>query len=353
MRIHSLFIVIALLPLACKKETRQIKEIESAPIAGNALCFGNTWHFDHFYQGYKGSYGSFTVHSMPIVYDNKVYLFDPSLNQIRIYDGTSWYSISSQIPFDDAVGFGFTLGNKGYLATGFGDEFWQYNFATNGWTKKADFPGSAIDPSTVCLFTIGTRGYVAGGAAPWGEYFNTLWEYDQASNAWTKKASMFFNIGYAAGFSIGNKGYIVNGAADWPIINSLVYTDQVMEYNQATNTWSVKADFPGGPRKGCQAFVIGGEAYVGGGDHGGWTHRFTDYYKYNPQTDSWKQVSDIPVKSDTFFSFSINGKGYVVFYPDLNEQPSGKQFMYKYTPKTCVTPIDTTIIVNGGPAEIQ
>jgi len=126
----------------------------------------------------------------------------------------------------------------------------------------------------------------------------------------------------------------------------------------AQDTWTQKASLSNTPVNdytyGCS---IGSKAYIIPGFTPGSyfeTAPKTDFFEYDPATDTWTKKANLPSFNVSYsLAFSINGKGYVVFYPDLNEQPSGKQFMYRYTPKTCVTPIDTTIIVNGGPAEIQ
>ena len=46
---------------------------------------------------------------------------------------------------------GFTIGSKGYIGTGYDwqfrlyNDFWEYDPATNAWTQKADFGGTARD----------------------------------------------------------------------------------------------------------------------------------------------------------------------------------------------------------------
>lgn len=60
----------------------------------------------------------------------------------------NWVGLSDfdGIPRTDAVGF--SIGNKGYIGTGYdGDErrvdFWEYDITRNTWTQKADLPGVA------------------------------------------------------------------------------------------------------------------------------------------------------------------------------------------------------------------
>jgi hypothetical protein len=60
----------------------------------------------------------------------------------------NWVELSDfdGIPRTDAVGF--SIGNKGYIGTGYdGDDrrvdFWEYDITRNTWTQKADLPGVA------------------------------------------------------------------------------------------------------------------------------------------------------------------------------------------------------------------
>ena len=63
-------------------------------------------------------------------------------------------------------------------------DFWEFDPATNTWTQKADFGGTARLGSLG--FSIGSKGYIGTG---WdGVYLKDFWEYDPTANAWTQKA---------------------------------------------------------------------------------------------------------------------------------------------------------------------
>ncbi len=119
------------------------------------------------------------------------------------------------------ISCGFSIGTKGYIGTSgnvytndFTTEFWEYDPATNSWTQKASLP---ITPSRYGAvgFSIGTKGYIGiGGKSGFNSdpYYKDFWEWDQATNIWTQKADFPGNARVAAvGFSIGNKGYIGTG----------------------------------------------------------------------------------------------------------------------------------------------
>jgi N-acetylneuraminic acid mutarotase len=61
-------------------------------------------------------------------------------------------------------------------------------------------------------FSIGNKGYVGTGGTDGNSETINFWEYDPASDIWTKKADVGGEArGGAVGFAIGNKGYIGTG----------------------------------------------------------------------------------------------------------------------------------------------
>ena len=62
---------------------------------------------------------------------------------------------------------GFSIGSKGYIGTGLlivtfhFKDFWEYDPATNTWTQKADFGGTAR--TNAVGFSIGSKGYIGTG----------------------------------------------------------------------------------------------------------------------------------------------------------------------------------------------
>jgi hypothetical protein len=334
-KIIFILLFAALFITACKKEIAETKTAAETSLV-NAInapvnCTGNIWGDQQLYKGNSAS--------LPLTYNNKAYLFDHFKDKVFIYDGTGWDSISLFIPFNKNPKFVFTVGSKGYLGYIPAEDaypgdvawFWQYDFVAKTWSSKATYPGlSNWVPST---FTIGNKGYVVGGA--YQSDFNKLrsindtWEYNPATNSWTKKAGIpFFGVTYGTGFSIGNKGYIVNGSYRLNL-NTPVYLSDLYEYNPATNTWSIKTSFPGAKRYFTNVFVIGQAAYAGGGYSASVT--FSDYYKYSPATNAWVSVANFPNTHPLHTCFSINSVGYATCRIDFSVPDQ----MLKYTPKTC------------------
>jgi N-acetylneuraminic acid mutarotase len=82
-------------------------------------------------------------------------------------------------------------------------DFWEWDQTTNVWTQKADFGG--IARSGAVGFTIGNKGYIGTGYND-STYPHDFWEWDKTTNVWTKKADYpGGSAGVAVGFSIGNK----------------------------------------------------------------------------------------------------------------------------------------------------
>ncbi|TAL61554.1 MAG: hypothetical protein EPN85_04535, partial [Bacteroidetes bacterium] len=180
---------------------------------------------------------------------------------------------------DRAVGF--SIGNKGYIGTGvdanFTMDFWEYDPSADTWTKKANFGGGTL--ADAVGFSIGTKGYIGTG-----RYTTIFWEWDQASNVWTQKAN-FGGLGRsgAVGFSIPSigKGYIGTGGT-----TAAAQSSDFWEWNQATNTWTQKANFGGGLRVNAVGFSIGDKGYIGTGwEHYGMSKPVAaDFWEYAPDT---------------------------------------------------------------------
>jgi hypothetical protein len=332
--------LIVFLIAGCKKEikTGNTEPIQSvnAPVP----CAVQRWDIANTYPS----------HAVGLVYNNKIYVPSYDAQTMKIYDGTSWTTIASSVPLPTEALHGnnedivlFVLGAKGYILrpwspasdneTDYG--FWEYNFLTNAWRKKADFPGPRRD--LPAYFSIGTKGYLVSGGTMVNPRFDN-WEYNQATNAWTQRASLpLFARSGATGFSIGTKGYIVGGRAlfsDTPL-----YMQELKEYDPATNSWATKSLFPGIGRESPSVFVIADKAYVSGGNPGS-ANPPKDMYRYTPSSNSWTRMLDVPYDYYNFFGFTLNSKGYIVISID------GSNALLKYSPEYC-SPVLPQVTTSG------
>jgi N-acetylneuraminic acid mutarotase len=217
---------------------------------------------------------------------------------------------------------GFAIGTKGYILTesyvsanfDLSSEFWEYDPATNIWTQKAS-PPTTTARAVAVGFSIGTKGYVGLGIKdtfPGGgsttEYYNDFWEWDQATNVWTRIADFPGNARVGSvGFSIGTKGYV--GTGD----DGTALTKDFWEWDQATNVWTKKAEFDGAPRAYAVGFSIGNKGYIGTGYNGNQTsYLYQDFWEWDQATDTWTRIADFAggPRSEAV-GVSIGNKAYI------------------------------------------
>lgn len=157
-------------------------------------------------------------------------------------------------------------------------DFWEYVQATNVWTQKADFGGTARFEAAG--FSIGNKGYVGTGRDLMNNAYKDFWEYNPATNSWTQKAPFGGAARHAAtGISIGNRGYIGTGGSYFQANAS--YKD-FWKYDVATNTWTKKADYPGIAGFQAVGFSIGNFGYIGTGYN----------FASGPAKDFWEYCPD-------------------------------------------------------------
>jgi hypothetical protein len=179
----------------------------------------------------------------------------------------------------------------------------------NIWVRKSDYPGQRADfgPDHAHSFSLGGKGYYLT--------FDGLWEFDPGADTWTKQSSVPAGVNaFGFCFTLGSKAYIGLGASAPG--DDISGNKAVWEYDAASDTWTKKQDFPGSPRVVPFGFSIGNAGYIGGGDTlnaGTEDNIVFDVWKYNPATDSWTRQSDFPGSRGVGLSaVSVNNSGYLV-----------------------------------------
>jgi N-acetylneuraminic acid mutarotase len=207
--------------------------------------------------------------------------------------------------------------------------FYAGNLLAQNWTQVASMPNNSQRYNAVS-FSIGNKGYVTTGQTT-SATLNTTFEYNPDTDAWTQMANFpGGNRRVAAGFAIGTKGYVMCGRDD--STGTGVLHNDVWEFDPATNTWTQKANFPGGNRESLVAFSIDGNGYAGLGLNGS---RKLDFYKYDPIADTWIALPDINYYAHHYNTevFVLNGKGYFATgtaYSNVtfSDYTSNKVFMF-------------------------
>ena len=109
----------------------------------------------------------------------------------------------------------------------------------------------------------------------------------------------------AVSFVIDTLGYVGLG-----IDEAGNYLSDFYQYDPSTDTWTQIADFGGGPRTNAIAFSIGEYGYVGTGLNA--DDEQADFWKYDPVEDSWTELPDWGKdKRQGAFAFVVGDKAYV------------------------------------------
>ncbi len=200
----------------------------------------------------------------------------------------------------------FVIGNYAYIGLGndrnvtYFADFRKFDPALTYTTPIAPFPGG--NRHGAIAFTIGNKAYVGGGLDTdtifWNQNpSNDLWEYDPATDAWTAKAPMPAAFEAGVAFAVGGKGHVIadNGSALW-------------QYDPVANSWTVKAPIPSGNLSERSAFVANGLAYVG---CGGSTQAF---HAYDVNTNTWSSAPALWAAAGrrNAAAYSIGNTGYLV-----------------------------------------
>lgn len=208
-------------------------------------------------------------------------------------------------------GVTFTINGKAYLGLGienfnnftlpwnFLTDLWEYDPDNDTWTKMADFPGTGTGFCGV--FVLDNKAYVVGGSTGKlsADGTNEVYEYDPATDKWTQKASYpeTYIKDRPFGFSAEGKGYISCGST------SSGATDKTYEYDPAADSWTEKAAYAGGVLGGGVTFVANGVPYCGLGSKGGSDYQ-TVFYTYNAAEDNWSYAAG--------FEFTAPGRKYAI-----------------------------------------
>ena len=195
---------------------------------------------------------------------------------------------------------------------------------TSPWKKAAPFP----EPDEE-LYGVACNGkmYVIGG---WGggKAAGVNYEYDPATDAWTKKKSMPHRAHHAALASANGKIYVCGGFVapentKIPTGGAWQPVDEMWEYDPAADSWKSLAPLPG-KRGAAVAVESGGKIYVIGGVttmEGSKDPFFTfmgpalvlsTNEVYDPATNKWETRKPMSVPRNHAFAAGVNGKIYVI-----------------------------------------
>ena len=139
----------------------------------------------------------------------------------------------------------------------------------------------------------------------YGNFLNTIEEYNPSTNTWTAKANMPDNRIFFATAAVNNKIYIIGGMS-----RSMNCAATVFEYNILTNAWTTKASMPSA-RRNLSATVVNNKIYVIGG-YDLTSGNLNKVEVYDPATDTWLTKANMPTARHALAVEAINDKIYAL-----------------------------------------
>jgi hypothetical protein len=222
-------------------------------------------------------------------------------NLVQIYDpATSRWSLGPPLPKPIHHTHVAAAGGRIYVLGGeiegastgkpevFVAEVWMHDPAAGGWVARSPMPtargggGKAVIDGKI---------YVAGGRPPGGSAFEV---YDPATDKWEKLPDLPTQRNHLAMVALNGKIVVAGGRTGPGAMAERV--DSVEIYDPTTRRWTKGAPLPA-PRGGVTGAAHAGCMFVFGGE-GERTHVLgltPDTYGYDPRTDRWTRLADLPI----------------------------------------------------------
>jgi N-acetylneuraminic acid mutarotase len=174
---------------------------------------------------------------------------------------------------------------------------------------------------------------IGGGIA---EYSTAVEEYDMSSRTWSSRSPMKEANTLMSAVSLNGLCYLFGGqtrAFGW----SGPTTSRVESYDPASDTWQTLSDMPT-PRNWVNAVSVAGKIYAIGGATGGpGNGRYgpsTIVEVYDPATDSWSSASSMPTLRGMSAAAAVNDRIYVIGGNRGYRDPSYMTTVEEYEPAT-------------------
>lgn len=161
------------------------------------------------------------------------------------------------------------------------------------WRDETNLP---VNRAEVAYVEVGGEFHLFGGGT-------SHHIYDPATRTWSNGAPLPFKIHHIQAAVVGGKVYLLGGLTSWP--GGDVGT--VFVYDPDTDTIMQGTPMPAARQRGAGGVAVhGGLVYYAGGLHGGTAVRWFD--AYDPVSDSWTQLPDMPTPRDHFHAAVLDGR---------------------------------------------
>lgn len=193
-------------------------------------------------------------------------------------------------------------------------------------------------------------------------YTKTIEVYDTRTDTWTKKRDMPTLRSSFGTAVVDGKIYIIGGNVHNKQLGKQVSTGLVEVYDPLTERWERGADMPT-KRGWLNVAVVDGKIYVLGGyilleqglglDVDRYSRRIEEY---NPKTNSWRRLPDIPIFKHDFSTVVVDNEIYTIGGYDMDNRHAYLDLVEVYNPSVnrwrptvpMLTPKVTTAVVANG-----
>lgn len=175
------------------------------------------------------------------------------------------------------------------------------------WTTRAQMPTGRWELAT-CV--VDGKIYAIGGGSGTSTSFNNVETfsavemYDPETDTWTTRADMPTSRGYHCANVVDGRIYVFGGSQNSSPDGTLVPSVEV--YDPATDTWSQVGEMPA-PRGAGFSSAVDGKIYVFGGYGGS-----DAVHEYDPAKDTWTERTPMPMWRNAHCTSALDGRILVI-----------------------------------------
>lgn len=267
---------------------------------------------------------------------------------------------------DRMMGSAEAVGDLIYVASGMSlsgnlSDVGAYDISKKAWTAKADIPTLRTAATSVA---VGKDIYIIGGRTG-QDVLSVVEKYSTVNDSWETRAPMSTGRWSAAAVSAGDKIFVVGGISGTG--DNRKALDTIEAYDPKTDSWQQVGRMTG-PRQGFAMAVVEDKIYIISGKVASYVESTSDspitnrVEYFDPQTQTWTKVRDIPVGrvgakavvSDGLI-FVVGGldkdggfpNGISIYDPKTDQWTAGPTLKSGRSGHMCALVADTIVVFGG------